>query len=233
MIRARRSLKNEYATWRKQSRWLKTLAAAALALAGVAFLAGPSGRILPGELRLSRTLEAEAFTLRDGKGRTRGTMTVQNERPILKLYDSAANELVVLGGMSEGGGLWLSDSHHRELVSLAAALPALILQNPNGKTSVQLVADAEYPRLWMRDSQGNLRAELEVSGEQASTLELSGSNGNGEAELQVARIGERLRKLAPGQEYNEGLRLWDERSTARLSGILLKRAGAYSQGRRR
>jgi len=82
---------------------------------------------------------------------------------------------------------------------------------------VSLEAGADYPRLWLWDSQGKLRAQLEVSGDRATTLTLSGRNGDGEAQLEVARIGERLKKLAPGQEYNESLRLWDERSTVRVS----------------
>ena len=208
----------------KQSRRLKTVALAALALGGGTFLGGPGRGLLPGRLGLRQTLEAETFTLRDAKGRTRGTITVQNDRPTLKLYDSAANELVVLAGTPEGvggsdseGGLWLSASHHRELVELVATTePGLILNNPNGKASVELLADAEYPRLWLSDSQGNVRAQLEVRGEQASTLKLSGSNGNGEAKLEVARMGERLRRLVPGQEYEESLTLEDEGSTPRV-----------------
>jgi hypothetical protein len=212
----------------KRSGWLKRVTVVSLTLAGVAFLTGPGRALLPDPLHVNRTLEAESFTLVDENGKTRGTLSIEKDRPMLKLYDPSAKELVVLGGAANGrgelaGGLWLSDSHHRELVSLQSILPGLAIDDPNGKTEVSLVADAESPHLSLSDSQGNVRAQLGVSGERA-TFTLSGSNRNAEVELEVARLGRTAKESFPGQEYKESLTLTDEHLTRR---VLL---GSFSTG---
>ena len=85
----------------RQNRLMKQAGAVALVVAAAVVLMGQASR--------NRTLEANAFILRDSTGPL-ARLEVENGRPILSLLDPVKRHPVVrLIGTAEGGALFLYD----------------------------------------------------------------------------------------------------------------------------
>jgi hypothetical protein len=124
-----------------------------------------AGLLMGQALPRSRVVEAEAFILKDGQGKTRARLSLRNGfSPGLELYDKDGNVRAILGmDPDSSSGLLFFDEEQKPRASLGLNMdgPRLWFADKSNKTraSINLSPDGS-PGLELLDQEGNMRAVL-------------------------------------------------------------------------
>lgn len=126
---------------------------------GGILLAGAIGVVLMGQgFRLSRTVEADEFVVRDASGAVRGRLGVGE----LRLQGPGGKGQLLLTSLPDGGGVVIADADGKPRLGLAGSSDgaALTLGATNGPWVNLSLGYGRLPRLLMTDEKGNTRAAL-------------------------------------------------------------------------
>jgi len=153
----------------KQNARLRVVGLTILFLAVAGLL---TGQALP----RSKVVEAEAFILKDGQGKTRARLSLRTGfSPGLELYDKDGNLRAILGtDPDSSSGLLFFDEE----------------QKPRASFGVNV----DGPRLWFADKSNKTRASINLSPDGSPGLELLDKEGNmravlGSTSIVTARAG--------------------------------------------
>jgi len=161
------------------------IAMAALVAASAALLLGPARSIIWKELGLTRTLEAEKFVLRDGKGKQQAMLYLSDEGPSFCLSARKGLGAIDLHQRAESSSLTLwAPNAPRIYVTASIDGPDLALLGANGKYRASLALTDDEPDLTFYDANGEVRAALGLTDNEPS-LTLSDANGKTRVRLDV------------------------------------------------
>ncbi len=102
---------------------------------GMVILAGATVLTLMGQARLSRTVEAEKFILKDASGKVRAEIGMGEKGPALRFRAEDGKFRIGLGLVGDEHGLFLLDANERKQATLGVGSlgPALMLYDNKGK----------------------------------------------------------------------------------------------------